>query len=413
MRVIRLSAGLVDAGASSLATFIAGIAATRLLDTAELGLYAVFFFAWFFASQLPTQLVLVPAEAQLVKLPTSKRSAFLQHNIWLALPLAVAASAAVLSVVLVVPAEIPTSDSLKLAATAALVTAVFPLEEHGRRLLHLSRTHWLASGASLVRLAVSTTVLVLGWRAGLAPALLPFGSLATGDLAALLFALLTGGRPQTKAPYSLRDVLRTGRWLVFGASVGPAAGFAVSLVVTSLAGASAMGFAEAARIAGQPILVTAVGVAGVLNPSSMEAAVRGNERRARSLSRRMTFGLLLATVGYLGLISLPAPTNVVESVIPTAFGVPGLVQVSVVAAFFNGTVFLLRAELIALEKGRALSIAEGKASLIRTVVALPAGILGSWVVPIGFMLGGVVRWISFWRLLRPLYELHDTRRELP
>ncbi len=70
----KLPAGLVDAGASSLATFVTGVAATRLLDSSELGAYAIFFSAWLLASQLPTALILVPAEAKLVHIPSKERA---------------------------------------------------------------------------------------------------------------------------------------------------------------------------------------------------------------------------------------------------------------------------------------------------------------------------------------------------
>ena len=126
--------------------------------------------------------------------------------------------------------------------------------------------------------------------------MLPFGSLATGDLCALAFSfLIVRPRRGTKPVYTARGLMRSGKWLLFSASMGPAAGFTVSLLVTNLADAAALGLAEAARIAAQPVLVLALGLAAVLRPASMEAAIRGDRPTARRLSRRLA--LLLAVSG--------------------------------------------------------------------------------------------------------------------
>ncbi len=401
----KLPAGLVDAGASSLATLAAGVAATRLLDSSELGVYAIFFSAWLLAFQLPTQLILVPAEAKLVHIPSKERRTFLLRNSAMALPLALLGSAAVLGVSLVVPQGVNPVTALQLGATAALVAGLYPLQEHARRLLHLSRSHWAAAFASLVRLGVVSVVLGAGWNARIDPGLLPFGSLAAGDLCALAFSLLiVRPRRGTEPGYTARGLMRSGRWLLLSASMGPAAGFAVSLLVTNLADAAALGLAEAARVAAQPVLVLAIGLAAVLRPASMEAAIGGDKPQARRLSRRLGLGLALATLLYLGIASLSESINPLQALVPKAFILPGLVELSVAAAFLNGVVLLQRAELIALDRTRQLSGAEALASSARTVVAFASGALRAWTVTLGFLLGGLVRWVSFSRVLSVAYR---------
>ena len=401
----KLPAGLVDAGASSLATFAAGVAATRLLESSELGVYAIFFSAWLLAFQLPTQLILVPAEAKLVHIPSKERRTFLLRNSVMALPLALLGSTVVLGVLLVVPQDANPAIALQLGATAALVAGLYPLQDHARRLLHLSRSHWSAASASLVRLGGTSMVLVAGWNAGVSPGLLPFGSLAAGDLCALAFSLLIV-RPKrgTKPTYSARGLMRSGKWLLLSASMGPAAGFAMSLLVTNLADAAALGLAEAARVAAQPVLVLALGLAAVLRPASMEAAIGGDKPQARRLSRRLALGLALATLLYLGVASLPESINPLQALVPKAFTLAGLVQLSVAAAFLNGVVFLQHAELIALDRTRQLSGAAALASSARTAVAFASGALRAWAVALGYLLSGLVRWVTYSRILAGSYE---------
>ena len=401
----KLPAGLMDAGASSLATFVTGIAATRLLDSSELGVYAIFFSAWLLAFHLSTQLILIPAEAQLVHMPSQERRTFLLRNSAMALPLALLGSAAVLGVSFILPQGVDPVTTPQLGATAALVAGLYPLQEHARRLLHLSRSHWAAASVSLVRLGVVSVVLVAGWMAGVSPGLLPFGSLAAGDLCALTFSLLiVRPRRGTRPGYTARRLMRSGKWLLLGASMGPAAGFVVSLLVTNLADAAALGLAEAARIVAQPVLVLALGLAAVLRPASMEAAIGGDRPQARRLSRRLVLGLALATLLYLGAVSLPESINPLQALVPKAFILPGLVQLAVVAAFFNRVMILQRAELLALDRTRQLSGAEALAFSAHTAPAFASRTLRAWTVALGFLLGGLVRWVSFSRILAKTYE---------
>ena len=143
-------------------------------------------------------------------------------------------------------------------------------------------------------------------------------------------------------------------------------------------------------------------------PASMEAAIRSDRFRARRLSRRMALGLAAATLLYLGAVSLPESINPLQALVPKAFTFPGLVQLSVAAAFFNGVVFLQGAELIALDRTRSLSLAQAAASAGRIAVAVPSGILRSWTVPFSFLIGGLIRWVSFSRILRSAYQESST-----
>src|SRR5690606_35961351 len=75
-----------DAGASSLATFLAALVAARTLTAAEMGAYTLVFAAWTLATQVPSQLIYASAEAKLVSVDPGLRSAHLAANLRHSLP---------------------------------------------------------------------------------------------------------------------------------------------------------------------------------------------------------------------------------------------------------------------------------------------------------------------------------------
>ncbi len=351
-------------------------------------------------SQLPTQLVLTPAEARLVAVETSQRMGYLLHNLRIAFPWALVGGLLTMAVGWLFPSDVPAQAGWLLALTGGMAALVAPLQEHARRLLHLSSLHWAAASVSIVRLVVVSAVLALASVSNVDSALLPLGALAAGDLLSLLIACVGRREPGSRSlDYRARQLAGTGTWLLVGAMVAPAAGFLVSFLVTRLAGAVELGLAEAARIAAQPVLVLAVGLSAVLRPEAMEAAVRFDRPRARQLTRQ--FGLVIAAVTaiYLLLTLVPPSFNPVYFLVPKAFTVDGLLQLSIVAAAVNGMVFLQRSELTALDRTRSLSHAESWAAGARSALALAAGWLNAWTVPLGLLVGGLIRMKLFTRLL--------------
>jgi O-antigen/teichoic acid export membrane protein len=269
--------------------------------------------------------------------------------------------------------------------------------------------HWDAASVSVVRLVVVSIVLGAGSAAGVDPALLPFGALAVGDLSSLLLASVrSGGRGRREIQYRARDLAGSGTWLLVGAMVAPAAGFVVSFLVTRLADSIQLGLAEAARIAAQPIFVLAVGLSAVLRPEAMEAAIRLDRPRARQLTRQFGSVVAVVTTVYLLLTLVPASLNPVYFLVPEAFTLDGLVQLSIVAAAVNGLVFLQRSELTALNRTRSLASAESWAAGARSAVALGSGWLNAWTVPLGLLMAGLIRMMLFTRLLDG--DARDDRR---
>jgi O-antigen/teichoic acid export membrane protein len=391
---------LIDAGASSVATLVAGVAAARLLGSSELGAYALVFSALMLASQLPTQMSLTPSEARLVVVAAPERIGYLLTNLRVALPWAAVGALLTVLAGWLVPPDVGSDATWALALTGGLATLFMPLQEHARRLLHMSSMHWAAAGVSIVRLVAVIVALALGWASALRLEWLPLGALAVADSFSLVVALTRRGSPGVReVKYGVRDLAGSGVWLLVGAMVAPAAAFLISFLVTRLASSADLGVAEAARVAAQPALVLAVGLSAVSRPEAMEAAVRFDRGQADRLTRQ--FASIIGGVSslYLLLTLVPHAFNPVYRLVPQAFEVAGLVQVSIVAAAVNGMVFLQRSELTALNRTKSLAVAEAWAAGLRTSVAFGAGWLAAWSVPLGFLLGGLTRMRLFRRLL--------------
>lgn len=396
---MKLSAGLVDAGASSLATFVAAVAATRLLSDAEIGAYALVFGAWALATQLPGQLVFAPAEAVMVRFDPIQRLAHLRFNLRFAFPWAVAASMLVAMVVFVLPPDVPRASGLHLALTGAAAAALAPAQEHARQLLHLAGRHWVAAWVSVARFVLVAALLAAAIWSGTAPALAPLGALALADALCLVAVVVIAGKSSEQPRvYDGPGLVRIGAWLLASALAAPAAGFLVNFVLARSVSSATLGLAEQARIAAQPILVLGVGLSAVLRPTSMKAAVEQDRSTANAINRKFHVFLWVFTALYLATSLAPGSVNVVRLVVPGAFGEVGLMQVSVLAASVNALVMLRRSEVIALTRTREVAAVEAWSAVSRLPVAVLARAMQSWVVPVAFLVSGLVRVVGFRRV---------------
>jgi O-antigen/teichoic acid export membrane protein len=193
-----LPAGLLDAGFASLARLIVGIYAARALIVSDLGAYALFFSAFVFASVVPMQFVLVPAELATLPAARRERLALVRQSWRIGIPMA-AATAVVASGAAALSAEAPTRVLWPLAFTMAACATLTPLQEHVRRVLHLAGISWHAAVVSLVQgggvvvglalLASAETPVI--WR--------PFGALTIGTVVSLGAGLVLTLRRQPPA----------------------------------------------------------------------------------------------------------------------------------------------------------------------------------------------------------------------
>jgi O-antigen/teichoic acid export membrane protein len=353
-----LPAGLVDASFASLATFAVGLAAVNLLDDAERGVYAVFFTAFTLGTVVPRNLIFTPAEVEVVALPPDRRVAWLRHTLRLgSLPALVGASSAVLAAAF--SASLATASVIvPLAATGAAATVLSPLQDHVRKVLHAGERSWTAATVSVIQFGAAVVALLAMLVLDTPAPWVPFGALGLANLVSL-----TGGwiltRPdspeETTAAFAFRSLARRGRWLVVQAAGPSLGGFVAAVMITRLADAEALGFAEAARVVSQPILVLAAGLTLVLNPRAVEAAMNKDKAAANRIGHAYLIGMTGAGALYLAWAAWPWALNPLPHLVPAAYTIEGLVALTIVANMVTASVFLQVNELLGANRERVLA----------------------------------------------------------
>jgi hypothetical protein len=186
--------------------------------------------------------------------------------------------------------------------------------------------------------------------------------------------------------------------------------FAVAAVVLRIAGAAALGYAEAARIAANPVMVLAWGLSAVLGPRSVRAGRELNAEQARHISR--TFAGILAAVGAASLALFTADWggNPMAWLLPNAYVLPGLAGFSILAYLANGFGYPFWWELLGGRLERSIAKAEIRASVVRTLLAGSAEFTHAYAVPLSLFGFGVARLVGFHRVRMVMYR-HEATSE--
>jgi O-antigen/teichoic acid export membrane protein len=295
-----LPAGVIDAGFNSLATFAVGLTATRILEPALLGVYAVFYTAHLVGIAVPWYLIYTPAEIRAIEREMDQRLPILRQSIFLATGPSLLTGLAILMALVVVRSQASTSQLLGLAWTAAVATVLIPAQAHVRRMLHIAGSSWLAATTSATQLVASTAAIFALLAADVPNVLVPFGALAIATLISILIGLVLAApwRRRSHQRLNMTDLVTTGRWLLVTGVLPAVAGFVAASLISHLASPEDLGFAEAARLAAQPLFVLVTGLNAVLGPRSMEAAHRHDRVTARYLERVYIVIVLAAAAGY-------------------------------------------------------------------------------------------------------------------
>lgn len=404
-----IGAGLFDSGCASLATFAVGLYAARVFDPAILGAYALTFAAFTLASNMASQLVFVPCEVKSVSLRRRQRLTLLRRSLWIGVPITLLASLSVWAWLLFAESGTPYDVVVALTVSAVACAIVSPIQDHVRRMLHLGDASWAAAAVSGLQLA-GILALAAGAIASEIPAVwIPFGALAGANFLSLCLGLHLGWRMRDQATspsieLPLIEALRSGRWLLSAVLLASGANFVAAGLVTQLASAAALGYAEAARICAQPIWVFVIGLRAVLGPRSMEAA-RGRDRaRARRISQGFAWVVSVIGLGYATVTATEWWGNPLPELIPNAYVIPWLVLIWTLANIITGYQSSLRAELLGAGREAGIAMAETWASMARTLVSATAWWTGSLAMPAGFLVGAVVRWRGFRLRARRYYE---------
>ncbi len=406
----RIPAGVLDAGISSLSGFVIGFSAALLLNPEMLGVYAVFFASYGLAMVIPAELALAPAEIASVRLEERGRASILIPSLTTGGMIAIVAS---LLTLLSIPftASIATSGQLLWLSIATAIAAVFgPLEDHVRRVLHLSGRSWaalIASSAMLVSSIVAVVVLSLIFSDRSA---VPLTALAISNAASLITGVVLARPRKDPLASSIakpRALLSDGRSLVFSGGLPSGAAFVISGLVTSLAGAAYLGYAEAARVVAQPVFVLGIGLLRVLGPHSMKAGQDGLPEVGKHVRRTFLLILWAGSIAYAAFAGWAWPLNPFWHLVPEAYHVAGLVLIVVLGNAIIGSGLSDRSELLGAGKERKVAMTEVGATIVALVIAVTAGYTKAFARPLGRLLSGTYRASSYRRQVGSLYRPSD------
>jgi hypothetical protein len=398
----RLVVGLADASLASAATFGAALFAARMLTPDGLGAYGLVFAAFLIAAIVPTQLIFVPAEVIAVAQPDGTRMRLLGRTLRLGTPVTLLAALGIALWLVARPDGIGPGITGPLTATAIATAAVSPLQDHVRRMLHLSGASGRAALVSAVQLVVVVGLVGLGWLTGVPEPWVPFGALAGANAASFATGLLIARGPMRGTPTVVVErgaLVDAGRWLTAVGMLPTGAAFLAAAMVAHIAGPDVLGLAEAARIAGQPMIVFTIGISAVLGPQSIQAAQRRDGAAGRRIARQFAALVIGAGAAYTLVFGHAWALNPMALLVPQAFSLTGLAALTVLANTAQGIVFPWRSELLGAARNATLAGVEVVGSIARIAVAGTAAVLGAYAIPAGLLLLAVVRAVMYPRAL--------------
>jgi O-antigen/teichoic acid export membrane protein len=404
----RLPAGIFDASFASLATFAVGLAAVNLLADKERGVYELFFTAFLLGSVLPRNLIFTPAEVDAVGFPLTARIGLIRRTLGLgALPALIGASSALLAALVAAP--LTTSDVIApLTITAVIAGFLSPMQDHVRKMLHIATRSSMAASVSIVQFAVATAAILLMMRLDVEIAWIPFGALSLANLASLSvgWGLTRRLEHHSSQGQSLQflPLIKRGRWLLLQAAAPSAAGFLAATIITRLASPEALGFAGAARVVAQPVLVFASGLTAVLGPRTIEAAMHRDRPMARHASRVYLAAIGLAGVAYLGVAGWSWTLNPMTRLVPAAYEISGLVALSVVANITSAGTYLQINELLGAKRETTLARLSWSLSPALLLGAATAGVTDAFARAIGRLGESIARFVVQMPVINTQYE---------
>lgn len=400
-----IPAGVLDSGVASLATFVIGVQAVRMLDPVALGAYALVFSGFSLLMEVSARLVFLPAEIHAARQQRSHRLAILPHSLRLGAAPVVLAGLLLAGVFVFLPGEVESGTAVALIATAVPCTMVSPVQDHLRKILHIGGRSYTAaavSGAQFVVVAGTLAALAL-WE--VPAAWHPFGALLAANIGSTIVGLVAWWRMAAgplPEPPSLAVLAGSGRWHLLGAVMPKGGIFAAASLVAHLAGAPALGYAEGARILARPIGVLSQGIKTTLGPPLMRAGARFDRTASRRLSR--TYAAVMAACGgaYLLVAGFDWAINPLADLMPGAYAVEGLAAVTI-ALFTLDRVAGAGAglQLFGAGRERTFAMVEVVSSLGFIAGGFTAPFTGAFAVPLGYLLASVIR--------RPWLALHVRR----
>lgn len=402
--------GVLDYGLSAIATFLVGLFAARTLDPFELGIYALCFRAVFLGGIVPSFGIFQPSENLIVALPITQRLGIMRYTLRMGMPSTLVSALGVSLWVLLAPPSVPREALIALTVTGVAAAFFSPVQDHVRRMLHLSGASDVAAVVSGVQLIAVAAVLLLCSLLGVPTWWTPFGALAFANLASLSIGVRHALMTSDIAITVLRreEIRRSGRWLVLLALLDAGSAFAVAALVAGIAGAAALGYAEAARIAAHPVMVLTWGLSAVLGPRSVRAGRERHAEEARRVSRLFAGILTVAGAASLAIFTANWWGNPMAWLLPEAYALPGLAGLSILAYLANGFGYPAWSEVMGGRLERSMAKTQVTANFLRALIAASAGYIHAYAVPLSLLGFGAARWVGLDRVRMTMYRAGST-----
>jgi hypothetical protein len=237
---------------------------------------------------------------------------------------------------------------------------------------------------------------------------MPFGALAIANVVSLNFGWYLirrdGKGEKAESHITFNDISHSGRWLLLTAIIPAGVAFITANLITYLASPEALGYAEAARIVGQPILVLGSGLTFALRPRAMESAMKRQQAASRRVEFLFVAMVVIATLVYLPIAGGAWAWNPMYRLVPAAYEVGGLVVAVILTNALLATAFLIANELMAAGQARSLALIEGVAAPFRTAAAASAVAIGAFARPASEAVSAIATWLGFIYLYRKWYQ---------
>ena len=371
----------------------------RWLDPAELGTYSVIFSAFLVGSLLPTEITYTPIQVSMIRLDVQQRLGGIVHSLGSGIPPAILGCIVILAAGGLIWWRSDPTAVIELAITGFGLAVISPMQDHLRKGFHIAERSWGAAWMSGSQLVAVIGALVVLQSMGVAPAWAPLGSLVVANMVSLGFGLALS-RPAWRVRPTAPVVTVSGRWLAASSVSAYGGTLVASVVMTLVAGPEIVGFAEAARVAAQPVLVVSTGVAAALASRHLRAAAEVDRTAAISVNKSFFLVIGVAGITYLFLAGFAWSFNPLFALIPTAYDIAFLIPVTILSNLVLSITSPIRDQLIASNMEVPMAKIDLASLAIPTVVAATAGLTGAFARPLG-MIGQnvfrIIRYRSIWR----------------
>jgi hypothetical protein len=310
-------------------------------------------------------------------------------------------------------ALIPAADAepsllVPLAITAVITAFLSPIQDHVRRVMHQAGRSWLAAATSVVQLVVAITFIAIAIVVGIDKAWVPFGALVLANTLSISIGLLLAHRgsvPARGEPYRLRALGVSGRWLTGFGLLPVGANFMAGAIVAVIAGKDILGSAEAARVAGRPLLVFVTGVSAVLNPRALMAGrdlLKAEGDRLARIAHRVVVGSGVLFLAWMGFDWVGNP---MAWLVEEAYTVEFLTAATILYNVVWGMLFAEESQLIGGRREVDILKIYVVGTLVQIAIAFTAPITQAFAIPFSMLGFGVIRIIGYrWALARLYVE---------